>query len=101
VPLHAAEDLLRVAEVLGPGDRGRCLLAAAFGNVHGLHPAGHLRLRPDNLQDGQRALAAHHDGARFDYVFHGSSGTSDASLCEPSDTACRKVNLDSEAQLTR
>jgi fructose-bisphosphate aldolase class II len=93
-----AEDLLRVAEVLGTGERGRYLLAAAFGNVHGLHPAGHVHLRPEILRDGQRALAARHGGARFDYVFHGSSGTSEDTLRQAVGFGVVKVNLDSEAQ---
>jgi len=91
-------DLLRVAEVLGTGDRGRYLLAATFGNVHGMPPAGHVRLRPEILRDGQRALAAGHQGARFDYVFHGSSGTAEALLRQAVDYGVVKVNLDSEAQ---
>jgi fructose-bisphosphate aldolase, class II len=93
-----ADDLLQVAEVLGTGDRGRYLLAAAFGNVHGIHPAGHVRLRPEILRDGQRALAARHDGARFDYVFHGSSGTGEDTLRQAVGFGVVKVNLDSEAQ---
>ena len=92
------EDLLRVAEVLGTGERGRYLLAAAFGNVHGLHPAGHVRLRPEILRDGQQALADRHDGARFDYVFHGSSGTGDDTLRQAVEYGVVKVNLDTEAQ---
>src|SRR6266516_2187252 len=31
------EDALRTAEVLGTGERGRYLLAATFGNVHGVY----------------------------------------------------------------
>jgi fructose-bisphosphate aldolase, class II len=93
-----AEDLLRVADVLGAGDSGRYLLAAAFGNVHGVHPAGDVRLRPEILRDGQRALAARYDGARFDYVFHGSSGTSQDTLRQAVEYGVVKVNLDSEAQ---
>jgi len=34
------EDLLRVADALGTGERGRYLLAATFGNVHGLYAPG-------------------------------------------------------------
>src|SRR5215211_6596400 len=30
-------DLLRVAEVVGTGEHGRYLLAATFGNVHGVY----------------------------------------------------------------
>ena len=93
-----ADELLRVAEVLGTGERGRYLLAAAFGNVHGLHPAGHVRLRPEILRDGQRALGAHRGDARFDYVFHGSSGTGEDALRQAVEYGVVKVNLDSEAQ---
>jgi fructose-bisphosphate aldolase class II len=84
--------------VLGAGERGRYLLAAAFGNVHGLHPAGHVRLRLEILRDGQRALAARHGDARFDYVFHGSSGTAEDMLRQAVDNGVVKVNLDSEAR---
>src|SRR6266498_5202723 len=38
------EDALRVAEVLGVGERGRYLLAATFGNVHGVYQPGHVKL---------------------------------------------------------
>jgi fructose-bisphosphate aldolase class II len=93
-----ADELLRVAEVLGTGERGRYLLAAAFGNVHGLHPAGHVRLRPEILRDGQRALRARRGDARFDYVFHGSSGTGEDALRQAVEYGVVKVNLDSEAQ---
>src|SRR4029450_8545581 len=70
------DDLLRVAEVLGTGERGRYLLAATFGNVHGVHAPGQVKLRPETLQRGQEALAAARPAARFQYVFHGSSGSS-------------------------
>jgi len=58
-------DLLRVADVLGTGGRGRYLLAATFGNVHGLYAPGRVELRPQILADGQQALARAHSGARF------------------------------------
>jgi fructose-bisphosphate aldolase, class II len=92
------EDLLRVAEVLGTGERGRYLLAATFGNVHGLYAPGHVRLRPEILADGQAALARAHAGARFEYVFHGSSGSSPEDLSAAVAHGVVKVNLDSEAQ---
>jgi fructose-bisphosphate aldolase, class II len=92
------EDLLRVAEVLGTGERGRYLLAATFGNVHGLYAPGHVRLRPEILGDGQAALAQAHAGARFLYVFHGSSGSADDEVRAAVANGVVKVNLDSEAQ---
>jgi fructose-bisphosphate aldolase class II len=91
-------DLLRVADVLGTGARGRYLLAATFGNVHGLYAPGRVELRPQILADGQHALARAHSGARFQYVFHGSSGSSPEELRTAVDNGVVKVNLDSETQ---
>jgi fructose-bisphosphate aldolase, class II len=91
-------DLLRVAEALGTGERGRYLLAATFGNVHGFTAEGQVELRPQILADGQEALGAAHPGARFDYVFHGSSGSSEEDLRAAVANGVVKVNLDSEAQ---
>jgi fructose-bisphosphate aldolase, class II len=92
------EDLLRVAEALGTGVRGRYLLAATFGNVHGVYAPGHVQLRPEILAEGQRALEQSYPGARFQYVFHGSSGSSPEELRAAVDNGVVKVNLDSEAQ---
>jgi len=93
-----SEDLLRVAEALGAGERGRYLLAATFGNVHGMYAPGQVRLRPEILADGQAALARAHPGARFQYVFHGSSGSAADDVRAAVANGVVKVNLDSEAQ---
>jgi fructose-bisphosphate aldolase, class II len=92
------EDLLRTAEVLGTGERGRYLLAATFGNVHGVYAPGHVKLRPEILREGQEALARVHPGTRFHYVFHGSSGTSEEDLKEAISYGVVKVNVDTEMQ---
>jgi fructose-bisphosphate aldolase class II len=91
-------DLLRVADALGTGEKGRYLLAATFGNVHGSHPPGHVRLRPDILREGQIALDARHPGARFQYVFHGSSGSTPAELAATISHGVVKTNIDTDAQ---
>jgi fructose-bisphosphate aldolase, class II len=92
------EDLLRVAEALGTGAGGRYLLAATFGNVHGVYAPGHVKLRPEILAEGQETLEQAHAGARFQYVFHGSSGSSPEELRAAVDNGVVKVNLDTEAQ---
>ncbi len=92
------DELLRVAELLGTGERGRYLLAATFGNVHGLYAPGDVNLRPEILREGQEALAAARPGARFKYVFHGSSGSSDADIRAAISYGVVKVNIDSDAQ---
>ena len=44
------EDALATAEALGLGERGRYILAATFGNVHGVYKPGHVKLRPSILE---------------------------------------------------
>ncbi|MGZ4179702.1 MAG: class II fructose-bisphosphate aldolase [Solirubrobacteraceae bacterium] len=92
------DDLLRVADTLGVGERGRYLLAATFGNVHGVYAPGNVKLRPEVLAEGQRALADHHPGARFQYVFHGSSGSEPHEIREAIASGAVKINLDTDAQ---
>src|SRR3954451_8454472 len=92
------EELRRVADVLGAGERGRYLLAATFGNVHGVYAPGNVKLRPELLREGQDALAAARPGARFQYVFHGSSGSAEADLRAAIANGVVKVNLDTDAQ---
>ena len=91
-------ELMRVADVLGTGERGRYLLAATFGNVHGVYAPGAVKLRPDVLREGQDALAAARPGARFQYVFHGSSGTAPDDVRAAIANGVVKINFDTDAQ---
>ena len=52
------EDALATAEALGLGERGRYILAATFGNVHGVYKPGHVKLRPTVLKEIQEAVGA-------------------------------------------
>jgi fructose-bisphosphate aldolase class II len=102
--LYTAEgDFVATARALGLGEKGVYLLAATFGNVHGIHAPGHVKLRPEILGEGQAALAARRPGARFQYVFHGSSGSHDDDVRAAIAYGVVKVNVDSDAQyaLTR
>jgi fructose-bisphosphate aldolase class II len=92
------EDLLRVAEVLGTGEKGRYLLAATFGNVHGVYAPGNVKLRPKVLDEGQVALAGAHPGSRFNYVFHGGSGSLPAEIAEAVSYGVVKMNIDTDTQ---
>ncbi|HTE67172.1 MAG TPA: class II fructose-bisphosphate aldolase, partial [Actinomycetes bacterium] len=70
------EDALRTAETLGVGEKGRYLLAATFGNVHGVYKPGHVKLRPELLQELQLAVGQKFGKDHpFDLVFHGGSGS--------------------------
>jgi fructose-bisphosphate aldolase, class II len=92
------EDLMQVVDALGTGERGRYLLAATFGNVHGVYAPGNVKLRPEVLRDGQIALAEKRPGARFQYVFHGSSGSEPDQVREAIAHGVVKINLDTDAQ---
>lgn len=94
-----ADDMLLVAEALGLGERGRYLLAATFGNVHGVCKPGGVELRPGVLRSGQEALAAAYGSeARFDYVFHGGSGSTAGEIAEAVSYGVVKMNLDTDLQ---
>src|ERR1700710_2331031 len=70
------EDALRTAELLGTGERGRYMLAATFGNVHGVYKPGNVKLKPSILGDLQKAVGAVTGSDKpFDLVFHGGSGS--------------------------
>ncbi len=92
-------DMLRVAEVLGTGERGHYLLAAVFGNVHGVYKPGNVQLRPTILRDGQAAIEAiHGPDARFLLVFHGGSGSTLAEIQETLVYGVVKMNIDTDTQ---
>jgi len=93
------EDMVQVAERLGTGDRGRYILAATFGNVHGVYKPGNVKLRPSILRDGQQAVKDKlGDGAAFDLVFHGGSGSLLEEIRETIDYGVIKMNIDTDTQ---
>jgi fructose-bisphosphate aldolase class II len=57
-----------------------------------------VKLRPEILREGQEALAAAPPGARFQYVFHGSSGSSDEDIHAAISHGVVKINIDSDTQ---
>jgi fructose-bisphosphate aldolase, class II len=94
------KDMLRVAEVLGaPGDRGRYLLAAVFGNVHGVYKPGSVKLKPAILKEGQDYVGKELGRNRpFDLVFHGGSGSMLAEIQETLRYGVVKMNVDTDTQ---
>jgi fructose-bisphosphate aldolase, class II len=93
------EDALRVAETLGTGERGRYLLAATFGNVHGRYAPGNVRLRPELLGELQAAVTERFPGARgFDFVFHGGSGSTVDEIRTAIANGVVKMNVDTDMQ---
>ncbi|MDP9863724.1 MULTISPECIES: class II fructose-bisphosphate aldolase [Streptosporangium] len=94
-----SEDALATAEALGLGERGRYLLAATFGNVHGVYKPGHVKLRPSVLKDIQEAVGAKHGKEKpFDLVFHGGSGSLLEEIQEAISYGVVKMNIDTDTQ---
>src|SRR3954453_20891152 len=92
-------DAIATVEALGLGDRGRYLLAATFGNVHGVYKPGHVKLRPEVLKDIQDAIAAKHGKEKpFFLVFHGGSGSSLEEIREAVSYGVVKMNVDTDTQ---
>jgi fructose-bisphosphate aldolase class II len=93
------EDMVRTTEVLGTFDRGLYLLAAVFGNVHGVYKPGAVQLRPTILRDGQTAVAEKFgEAARHYLVFHGGSGSSLTEIQETLGYGVVKMNIDTDTQ---
>jgi fructose-bisphosphate aldolase, class II len=93
------EDALATAEALGLGERGRYILAATFGNVHGVYAPGHVKLRPSILKDIQDAVGAKYGKDKpFDLVFHGGSGSDLADIREAIGYGVVKMNVDTDTQ---
>ncbi|HTA11498.1 MAG TPA: class II fructose-bisphosphate aldolase [Streptosporangiaceae bacterium] len=92
-------DALAVAETLGLGERGRYMLAATFGNVHGVYKPGHVKLRPAVLKEIQDAVGAKYGREKpFDLVFHGGSGSDLSDIREAIGYGVVKMNVDTDAQ---
>jgi fructose-bisphosphate aldolase class II len=94
------KDMMRVTEVLGaPGERGRYLLAAVFGNVHGVYKPGSVKLKPTILKEGQDYVGDKLGVERpFDLVFHGGSGSMLDEIRETLGYGVIKMNVDTDTQ---
>ncbi len=96
------EDLILALDTLGEPQNNDYIVAATFGNVHGVYKPGGVKLRPAVLKEGQDALAAHLGlaaGAKpFSLVFHGGSGSSADEIAEAVSYGVVKMNIDTDAQ---
>ena len=93
------EDALATAEALGLGEHGRYILAATFGNVHGVYRPGHVKLRPSVLNDIQNAVGAKYGKVKpFDLVFHGGSGSALEEIRQAISYGVVKMNVDTDTQ---
>ena len=96
------EDALLTIKTLGSGERGRYMVAATFGNVHGVYKTGNVVLQPKilrTLQDAVSAKLGLAAGAKpMDLVFHGGSGSLLTEIREALDYGVVKMNIDTDTQ---
>ncbi|MEU2061903.1 class II fructose-bisphosphate aldolase [Streptomyces sp. NPDC013455] len=93
------DDAIRTAEALGLGEKGRYLLAASFGNVHGVYKPGNVVLRPELLKELNEGVAAKFGkAAPFDFVFHGGSGSTEQEILTALENGVVKMNIDTDTQ---
>jgi len=92
------DDMVKVYEALNPIG-GRYMVAATFGNVHGIYKPGNVVLKPKILRDGQEALKKKFGPkATFDLVFHGGSGSEISDIHETIEYGVVKMNVDTDTQ---
>src|SRR5699024_8430784 len=96
------EDFQKTVDALGTGENGRYLLAATFGNVHGVYKPGNVQLRPEILDMGQKVaeekLGLSAGSNPFDFVFHGGSGSEKEKIEESLRYGVIKMNVDTDTQ---
>ncbi|BBZ62895.1 class II fructose-bisphosphate aldolase [Mycolicibacterium monacense] len=97
-----SEDFEKTIDALGAGEHGRYLLAATFGNVHGVYKPGNVKLKPEVLAEGQKVAAAKlgldSDAQPFDFVFHGGSGSLKSEIEDSLRYGVVKMNVDTDTQ---
>ncbi|MDQ6658491.1 MAG: class II fructose-bisphosphate aldolase [Actinomycetota bacterium] len=95
------DDFIATVKALGAPD-GNYIVAATFGNVHGVYKPGNVKLRPEVLKAGQDALAdflKQPAGSKpFELVFHGGSGSSADEIAEAVSYGVVKMNIDTDTQ---
>lgn len=91
------EDMVDVVKSLN--GIGKFMLAATFGNVHGVYKPGNVKLSPNILKDGQEAVKKEFgDDYILDLVFHGGSGSEIEDIHETLNYGVIKMNIDTDTQ---
>jgi fructose-bisphosphate aldolase class II len=93
------EDMLFVAEKMNKVKGARYMVAATFGNVHGVYKPGNVKLKPTILNDSQAAVEKKYGKeAHLDLVFHGGSGSLLSEIHEAIGYGVIKMNIDTDTQ---
>ena len=89
---YAYEELIQVSD--------KFMVAAAFGNVHGVYKPGNVKLTPKILKNSQEYISKKFNVAHntIDFVFHGGSGSSFEEIREAIGYGVIKMNIDTDMQ---
>ncbi len=89
---YAYEELIKVSD--------KFMVAAAFGNVHGVYKPGNVKLTPKILKNSQEFISKKFNLPHntIDFVFHGGSGSSVEEIREAIGYGVIKMNIDTDMQ---
>ena len=89
---YAYEELIQVSD--------KFMVAAAFGNVHGVYKPGNVKLTPKILKNSQEYISKKYNVPHntIDFVFHGGSGSSFEEIREAIGYGVIKMNIDTDMQ---
>ena len=89
---YAYEELIQVSN--------KFMVAAAFGNVHGVYKPGNVKLTPKILKNSQEYISKKFNVPHntIDFVFHGGSGSSFEEIREAIGYGVIKMNIDTDMQ---
>ena len=89
---YAYEELVKVSD--------KFMVAAAFGNVHGVYKPGNVKLTPKILKNSQEFISKKFNLPHntIDFVFHGGSGSSVEEISEAIGYGVIKMNIDTDMQ---
>lgn len=76
------------------------IIAAAFGNVHGVYKPGNVRLEPIILNNSQKYIQEkfNTEANPVSFVFHGGSGSAQEKIREAISYGVVKMNIDTDTQ---
>ncbi|QTM69147.1 class II fructose-bisphosphate aldolase, partial [Buchnera aphidicola (Hormaphis cornu)] len=76
------------------------IIAASFGNIHGVYQPGNVRLKPIILKQSQNYLSNKHNLScnPVNFVFHGGSGSKISDIQTAINYGVVKMNIDTDTQ---
>jgi len=78
----------------------RFIIAASFGNVHGVYQPGNVKLKPEILLNSQQYVSEKFNlpSNSLHFVFHGGSGSKQEEISQAISYGVIKMNIDTDTQ---